>query len=87
MLHPANPTPAHRSSKALPQEKDAPVTTNTPTPRAPEHVSYVIQAGRVDALYIPDPDADPRQVLDTILDRERWPGVEWIATLVRDGRR
>lgn len=63
------------------------MTTNTPTPRAPEHVSYVIQAGRVDALYIPDPDADPRQVLDTILDRERWPGVEWIATLVRDGRR
>lgn len=55
-------------------------------PRSPEHVSYVHQAGRVDALYIPDADADPRQVLDTILDRERWAGVEWIATLVRDGR-
>lgn len=66
------------------------MTTNTPPmprPRAPEHVSYVIQAGRVDALYIPDPDADPREVLDTILDRERWPGVEWIASLVRTGRR
>jgi hypothetical protein len=62
-------------------------TPTAPRPRAAEHVSYVVQAGRVDALYIPDPTADPREVLATILDRKRWPDVEWIATLVRDGRR